>query len=102
MAGGSERIIRGWVRELDQAKLDAWMRGEISVRDRVAALLHRYERLAKSSKWAILRWVDGLSGKGIYGYLKEQRPDLHLGAEPETVSRIDADLREVRRLVEGL
>ncbi len=102
MPGGSERIIRGWVRELDQERLDAWLRGEISVKDRVAELLGRYQRVAKSSKWAILRWVDGLSGKGIYDYLKDQRPDLLLGEEDRTVPRIDADLAGVRRLVEGL
>lgn len=100
--GGSERIIRGWVKELDQEKFDSWMHGEISVKERVQELLDRYGRLAKSSKWALLRWVDGLTGEGIYRWLTEQRPDLRLGEPRETCAHIDADLREVRALIEAL
>lgn len=102
MPAGTERIVEGWLKELDQAKLDEWMAGKISVKDRVSDLIDRYHLLARSSKWAILRWIDGLSGKGIYDWLQKKRPDLKLGEEGKTVSRIDEDLREVRRLVEAL
>ncbi|MDE1820353.1 MAG: hypothetical protein KGJ23_06720 [Euryarchaeota archaeon] len=102
MPGGSERILQGWVRELDQARLDAWMKGEISVRDRVSELLGRYGKLAKSSKWALLRWVKDLDGPGVYRWIHEKRPDLRLGDEEETCRRIDADLQAVRKLLEEL
>ncbi len=102
MPGGSERVLRGWVRELDQEKFDAWMRGEVSVSERVQALLDRYGALAKSSKWALLRWVDGLDGAAIYRWIGEQRPDLQLGDEETTAARIDADLLKVRQLLKAL
>lgn len=102
MPAGTARIVDGWVREMDQAKLDDWMSGRISVKERVAELLDKYRLLARSSKWALLRWLDGLNGKGIYDWLKEQRPDLKMGDEKTTVDRIDADLREVRELVSAL
>lgn len=102
MPAGTERIVEGWLKELDQAKLDDWMAGKISVKDRVQGLLDNYRLLARSSKWAILRWIDGISGKGIYDWLKEKRPDLRLGEEKGTVERIDADLKQVRELIEAL
>lgn len=102
MPAGTERIVQGWLRQLDQEKFDGWMAGKISVKELVVRLLDQYKLLAKSSKWAILRWLDGLSGKGIYDWLHEQRGDLHLGEERKTVERIEADLLEVRKLVEAL
>ena len=102
MPGGSERIVQGWVRELDQERLDAWMRGEISVRARVQELLDRYGRLARSAKWALLRWVEGLTGEGIYRWIREKRPDLKLGEEHACAERIDRDLQDVRELLSAL
>jgi hypothetical protein len=99
---GTERIVQGWLRELDQQKLDDWISGKVSVKELVSRLLEQYRLLARSSKWAILRWLDGLSGKGIYDWLHEQRPDLRLGEEAPTVARIEDDLKSVRELVEAL
>lgn len=102
MPGGSERLVRKWVQDLDQERLDAWMRGEISVGEQVKKLLDQYGRLARSAKWSLVRWVEGLSGEGIYAWIQEQRPDLRLGEKPATVARIDQDLAEVRRLLDAL
>jgi hypothetical protein len=57
---------------------------------------------SRRSKWAILRWLEGIDGEEIYGWIAEKRPDLKLGDRPTTVSRIDQDLTEVRKLVEAL
>lgn len=87
---------------MDQSKVDAWREGRVSVGESVDALLREHFLLAKSSKWMILRWIDGLTADGIFRWLREQRPDLELGEERATVDRIERDLRDVRKRVEEL
>jgi hypothetical protein len=96
----ARNIFEGWAKELRQDQLDEWSRGEISVTERVRALLDEHPLLVRSSRGLLLRWLRQLKGQEVLRWLKERRPDLQFREEPVLVRRIDSDLEGVRRLVE--
>ena len=97
----ARNVFESWARELRQDQLDAWSRGEISVTQRVQALLDEHPLMVRSSRGLLLRWLRQLNGPEILRWLKERRPDLRFDEGPALAGRIDSDLEAVRRLVEG-
>ena len=93
-------IFEGWAKELTQEQLDQWVRGEISVSARVRALFEQHPMMVRSSRGLLRHWLEGLDGSGIFEWLKEKRPDLVWTDPSAARARMDADLAEVRELVE--